>query len=170
MLAKAGAVGRVDRTGPGLSRARKPWTNTGPLTVLVACVLALTACSGGNPPDGAFRLDRNTEYDGEKLRFFVKWDDGLRLSVNTADDVYRTQPGITPMPGHQARTWTFLKVERGDTSIAHALLSANPDDPTDYLVFGWWAYFPGQTPPVSFGGRTAVFDHRRSGTRPRFRT
>ncbi len=123
-------------------------------------MLALTACSGGNPPDGAFRLDRNTEYDGEKLRIFVKWDDGLRLSVNTADDVYRTQPGITPMPGHQARIWTFLKVEGGDTSIAHALLSANPDDPTDYLVFGWWAYFPGQTPPVSFGGdrRYSIID------------
>ena len=144
----------------GILKIRMPWTSVGPVAVFVACVLALAACSGGSPPDEAFRLARNTEYDGEKLRLFVRWDDGLRLSVNTADDVYRTQPGITPMPGHQARTWTFLKVERGDTSIAHALLSANPDDPTDYLVFGWWAYFPGQTPPVSFGGdrRYAIID------------
>ncbi|MDE0241254.1 MAG: hypothetical protein OXQ84_13850 [bacterium] len=145
---------------PGLLRVRKPWTNAGPLAILVACVLALTACSGGTPPDEVFRLDRNTDYDGEKLRFFVELDDGTELSVNTADDVYETQPGVTPMPGHQARAWTFLKIEGGDTSVAHALLSANTDDPTDYLVFGWWAYFPGQTPPVSFEGdeRYSIID------------
>ena len=139
---------------------RVPWASAGPVAVLVVCALALTACAGGSPPDEAFRLDRNTEFDGEKLRLFVMWDDGIHVSVNTADDVYQIHPGITPMPGHQARAWTFLKVEEGDTSIAHALLSANPDDPTDYLVFGWWAYFPGQTPPVSFEGdrRYAIID------------
>ena len=115
-----------------------------------ACLLALTACAGGNPPDDAFKLARNTEFDGEKLRLFVMSDDGAELSVNTADDVYQALPGITPMPGHQARAWTFLKIEEGDTSVAHALLSANPDDPTDYIVFGWWAYFPGQTPLLTF--------------------
>ncbi len=160
MLAKAGAGGRVDRTGPGLSRARKPWTNTGPLTVLIACVLALTACSGGNPPDGAFRLDRNTEFDGEKLRLFVMSDDGTELSVNTVDDVFQVLPGVTPMPGHRARAWTFLKIAGGDTSVAHALLSANPEDPADYVAFGWWAHFPGQTPPLTFEGsnRYAIID------------
>ena len=56
------------------------WTCLRPRRVL----LALTACSGGNPADEVSRLDRNTEYDGEKLRLFVELDDGLRLSVNTA--------------------------------------------------------------------------------------
>ena len=121
-----------------------------PGTVVAACLLALTACAGGNPPDDAFRLARNTEYDGAKLRLFTTLGDGVQLSVNTTDDVYETLPGVTPMPGHQARAWTFLKIEEGDTSVAHALLSANPDDPTDYIVFGWWAYFPGQTPLLTF--------------------
>ena len=118
--------------------------------MVAACLLALTACAGGNPPDDAFRLARNTEYDGAKLRLFTTLGDGVQLSVNTTDDVYETLPGVTPMPGHQARAWTFLKIEEGDTSVAHALLSANPDDPTDYIVFGWWAYFPGQTPLLTF--------------------
>lgn len=137
-----------------------PWTNAGPVAVLAACVVALAACGGGYMPPQAFQLERNTQFDGEKLRFFTTLDDGTEVSVNTTDDVYQTLPGVTPMPGHEARAWTFLKVEGGDTAIAHALLSANPDDPTDYLVFGWWAYFPGQTPPVSFEGeqRFALID------------
>ena len=67
---------------------RVPWASAGPVAVLVVCALALTACAGGSPPDEAFRLDRNTEFDGEKLRLFVMWDDGIHVSVNTADDVY----------------------------------------------------------------------------------
>ena len=129
-----------------------PWINAGPVAVLVAGVLALSACAGGNPPDDAFGLARNTEYDGERLRLFTTLGDETQLSVNTADDVFQILPGVTPMPGHRARAWTFLKIEEGDTSVAHALLSGNPNDPTDYIVFGWWAQFPGQTPPVSFEG------------------
>ena len=150
MMVRAGADGRDDHMKPGFWKVRMSETNAGPVAVLVACVLALTACAGGNPPDDAFKLARNTEFDGEKLRFFVMSDDGTELSVNTADDVFQILPGVTPMPGHRAQSWTFLKIEEGDTSVAHALLSANPDDPTDYIAFGWWAHFPGQTPPLSF--------------------
>ena len=78
---------------------------------------------------------------------FVELDDGTEVSVNTADDVIEALPGVTPLPGHRARAWTFLKVADNDTSVAHALLSWDPDDPADYLVFGWWALFPDQQPP-----------------------
>ena len=81
------------------------------------------------------------------LRMFVSLDDGTEVSVNTADDVIEALPGTTPVPGHEARAWTFLKVPENDTSVAHALLSWDPDDPADYLVFGWWTLFPDQRPP-----------------------
>ena len=81
------------------------------------------------------------------LRVFLTLKDGTAASVNTRDDVLRTLPGATPIPGHQARAWTFRKVAEEGTSVTYALLSLDPDDPEDYLMAGWWAQFPGQRPP-----------------------
>ena len=121
-----------------------------PTALLLVIVLALTASAcvrrDDPPSDDLIQLERNTEFDGANLRLFVSLDDGTEVSVNTTDDVIEALPGATPMPGHQARTWTFLKVTE-DTSVAHALLSWDPDNPEDYLVFGWWALFPDQQPP-----------------------
>ena len=87
-------------------------------------------------------------------------DDGTVASVNTTDDVIETAPGVTPVPGHQARTWTFLKITEDATTVAHSLVSWDPDDPADYLVAGWWAQFPDQKPPLSFrdSERFAIID------------
>ena len=121
------------------------------IPALFVMMLALTACmgSGGSgPPDGApINLYRNTEFDGENLRFFVNLADGTEVSVNTTDDAIESVPGTTPVPGHQARAWTFLKVTEGGTSVAHSLVSWDSDDPGDYLMAGWWAQFPDQNPP-----------------------
>ncbi len=113
----------------------------------------LTACmgGGGGSPEGALiKLERNTEFDGESLKLFVRFRDGTEESVNTTDDVIGVQPGVTPIPGHQARALTFLKITDDATSVAHALVSWDPDDPANYLVAGWWARFPDQEPPLSF--------------------
>ena len=120
-----------------------------PVPVLLVLTLVLTGCLTrvDQTPDDSFQLARNSEFDGAVLRFFVTLDDGTEVSVNTADDVYEALPGATPVPGHQARAWTFLKDAKDGTSLAHSLLSWNPDDPTDYLVFGWWAQFPDQHLP-----------------------
>ena len=119
------------------------------IPVLLVSVLVLTGClvGGDRTVDDSFQLERNSEFDGATLRFFVTLDDGTEVSVNTADDVDEALPAATPVPGHQARELTFLKETRDGTSLAHSLLSWNPDDPTDYLVFGWWAQFPDQRPP-----------------------
>ena len=118
--------------------------------VLLGLVLALTACTGRElvDPGDSFRLERNTEFDGGTLRFFVTLDDGTEASVSTDEDLIEVLPGATPMPGHQARALTFFKVKKEGTSLSHALLSWDPDNPADYLVFGWWAEFVGQSPPV----------------------
>ena len=122
-----------------------------PILLIFILVLTTTGCARYQEslvePENIIQLERNTEFDDANLRLFVSLDDGTEVSVNTTDDVYETLPGATPVPGHQAQAWTFLKVEKDDTSVAHALLSQNSANPEDYLVFGWWALFPDQHPP-----------------------
>lgn len=122
-----------------------------PLPILLVSALALTAgaCSQRDivaAPEHAIQLKRNSEFDGANLRLFIPLADGTEHSVNTTDDVIEEGPGATPIPGHEARAWTFRKVTE-DTSIVRALVSWDPDDPADYVVFGWWAVFPDQKPP-----------------------
>ena len=119
-----------------------------PIAILLVLALAVTACSSGPPQQESFQLERNTEFDGSTLRFFVTLDDGTVASVTTDEDLIEVLPGATPMPGHEARALTFFKVKKEGTSLSHALLSWDPDNPGDYLVFGWWAEFVGQSPPV----------------------
>ncbi|MDE0332283.1 MAG: hypothetical protein OXL41_10485 [Nitrospinae bacterium] len=125
------------------------------IPVLFVMSLLLTACYGSGvvpPAEDRIQLERNTEFDGESLRFFVTLPDGKVASVNTTDDAIQAAPGMTPVPGHQAQTWTFLKVTDDATTVAHSLVSWDPDDPADYLVAGWWAEFPDQKPPLTFKG------------------
>ena len=122
-----------------------------PILVLFVLALALTAgaCLQRDvaaPAEDVFQLRKNSEFDGVNLRFFLPLDDGSQHSVNTTDDLIEERPGTTPIPGHRAKAWTFQKVTE-DTSIAHALVSWDPDDPGDYVAFGWWALFPDRKPP-----------------------
>ena len=129
-------------------------TDVKSIPLLLVMSLLLTACMGsggsGSPAGVPINLYKNTEFDGENLRLFVNLKDGTETSVNTTDHVFDVQPGMTPVPGHQARAWTFLKITDDATSVAHALVSWYPDDPADYLMAGWWAEFPGQKPLLSF--------------------
>ena len=123
-----------------------------PIVILigVALVLAASACTprGAPPPEeDPISFERNTEFSGPRLRVFVTLEDGREVSVNTTDDAVETRPGFTPIPGHQARDWTFLKETGDGTSVAYALVSWDPGDPADYLMAGWWAEFPGQHLP-----------------------
>ena len=82
---------------------------------------------------------------------FLTLEDGTEVSVNTTDDAVDTRPAATPVPGHQARTWTFVKDADIGTSVAYGLVSWDGDDPSEYLMAGWWAQFPGQhLPELSF--------------------
>ena len=129
-----------------------------PTAILLAIVLALTAgaCSRRDdapPPadEGTIDFERNSEFAGPRLRVFLTLEDGTEVSVNTADDAVATRPGATPVPGHRARDWTFVKDTDDGTSVAYALVSWDGDDPADYLMAGWWAQFPGQhLPDLSF--------------------
>ncbi len=127
-----------------------------PVAILLTIVVALTAgaCSRFDddpPPDDTITFERNSEFSGPRLRVFLTLDDGTEVSVNTTDDAVATEPGATPIPGHRARDWTFVKDADIGTSVAYALVSWDPEDPADYLMAGWWAQFPGQhLPDLSF--------------------
>ena len=117
------------------------------IAISLILALAVTACTNGPPRQEPWQLERNTEFDGRTLRFFTTLDDGTVASVDTGEDLIEVLPGATPMPGHRARALTFFKVKKDGTSLSHALLSWDPDNPADYLVFGWWTEFVGQSLP-----------------------
>ena len=118
----------------------------------LALVLGVSGCAG-SPADDEGRIDfgRNSEFAGPKLRVFLTLEDGREVSVNTTDDAVDSRSAVTPIPGHQARDWTFIKDVEEGTSIAYALVSWDGDNPADYLMAGWWAEFPDQHfPDLSF--------------------
>ena len=126
------------------------------ISLAVVLALAASACSRRDdppPPADEGRVDhgRNAEFSGPRLRVFVTLEDGTEISVDSAEHAVATAPGATPIPGHQARAWTFVKDADIGTSVAYGLVSWDPRDPADYLMAGWWAQFPGQhAPDLSF--------------------
>ena len=118
----------------------------------MALVLGVSGCVGSPADDeGGIDFGRNSEFAGPKLRVFLTLEDGREVSVNTTDDAVDSRSAVTPIPGHQARDWTFIKDVEEGTSIAYALVSWDADNPADYLMAGWWAEFPDQHfPDLSF--------------------
>ena len=122
------------------------------LTATILAALALGACASGTDPemaedDGGIVFERNSEFQGPRLRVFLKLKDGRPVSVDTDEDAVATEAQPSPIPGHRARNWSFVKEEPEGTSLVHAVVSWDGDDPADYLMAGWWAYFDGQSPP-----------------------
>ena len=122
--------------------------------IILSLVLALaaTACARRNDPpppteEGKIDFVRNSEFSGPRLRVFLTLQDGADVSVDTSDDAVATRTAFTPIPGHQARDWTFIKDTEDGTSVAYALVSWDFHDSADYLMAGWWAQFPDQHYP-----------------------
>ena len=126
----------------------------------IALVLTTSACLRRDDPpraddDGRIEHVRNSEFTGPHLRVFLTPEDGVELSVNTADDAVSTRTASTPIPGHQAQDWTFVKDTGDGTAVAYALVSWDSDEPADYLMAGWWAQFHDQQyPDLSFENST----------------
>ena len=126
------------------------YPSTRAIMIPLMAALTMSACANRDdvpPADEGISFERNTEFSGPHLRVFVTAKDGTLLSVNTADDAVETRRRPTPIPGHDARSWTFVKDKDEGTSVAYALVSWDGDNPQDYLMAGWWAEFPDQHPP-----------------------
>ncbi len=116
------------------------------LVFLLAGAL-LSGCQGNAPADDGISFERNSQFSTRYLRVYLNLQDGRPLTVNTLDDVDSTEAFTTPIPGHRGQAWRFLKDEKHGTSLAYAAVSWDPGDPADYLMAGWWAYYPDQHPP-----------------------
>ena len=120
---------------------------------MIVLVLALGACtSDGTDPemaedDEGIVFERNSEFQGPRLLVFLNLKDGRPVSVDTGEDAVATEAEPSPIPGHRARNWSFVKEESEGTSLVYAVVSWDGDDPADYLMAGWWAYFDGEHPP-----------------------
>ena len=124
-----------------------------PVFALALCAcLGLAGCHGGTSPMAAdedqevIEFGRNSSFAGGHLAVFLVLEDGKFRTVHSLTDVYAERPFETPIPGHEGTALTFLKIHESGTSVAHAALSWDPEDPVDYLMAGWWAEFPGQHP------------------------
>ncbi len=119
------------------------------MRILVFLLMAglLAGCQTSAPEEEGIRFERNSQFSTQYLRVYLNLKDGHPLTVNTLDDMDSTESFDTPIPGHRAQAWRFLKDEKHGTSLAYAAVSWDPDDPADYLMAGWWAYYPDQHPP-----------------------
>ncbi len=117
------------------------------ILVILLMTGLLAACSTSAPVDEGIRFERNSQFSTQYLRVYLNLQDGRPLSVNTLDDATSAESFDTPIPGHRAQEWWFLKDEDHGTSLAYAVVSWDPDDSADYLMAGWWAYYPDQHPP-----------------------
>lgn len=117
------------------------------ILVILLMTGLLAACSTSAPVDESIQFERNSQFSTRYLRVFLNLQDGRPLSVNTLDDVESSEAFDTPIPGHRGHAWRFLKEEEHGTSHAYAVVSWDDDNPPDYLMVGWWAYYPGQHPP-----------------------
>ena len=112
--------------------------------------------------DGPITWTRNSDFFvGKRMEVFIELDDGRRATVNSRDDAIDTNPATTPIPGHEAQDWTFLKETDEGTSIVYSLTSWDPDNPDEYIMAGWWAEFPGQHLPdldMRESEQYAIFD------------
>ena len=142
------------------------------IAILVAALLA-GGCSRGDrvtasEDDGPITWVRNSDFTGPRMEVVIELEDGRRATVNSLDDAVDTRPAATPMPGHQARDWTFLRETEHGTSIVFAVTSWDPANPADYIMAGWWAEFPGQHPPhldVNQAARYGIVDGPEIDTR-----
>ncbi len=134
----------------------------------IALALGAGACSSRNDSSMAddereIHYVRNSAFTGEHLRVFLTLEDGTDLSVNSTDGAFETRPAETFIPGHRAQDWTFVKDSGDGTSVAYSLVSWDEDDPSDYLMVGWWAQFHGQRYPdlsLEDGTQYAIVDGR----------
>ena len=128
------------------------------LTAILAVVLFVAGCGSNMRADDESPITwtRNSSFFTEpRMEVFIQFDPGdlgendpgRRESVNSHEDAIASRPAETPIPGHQARDWTFLKESEHGTSLVYSITSWDPDNPADYIMAGWWAEFPAQHLP-----------------------
>lgn len=118
---------------------------------LILSAFLILGCSfdGGGRAGPRIDHSRATTFEDNVLIIDYTEQDGTRTLLNTRRDAESMVNFTTEMPGHVGRGWTLLQRGGGgeDPIMAYAVVSWNPDDPSDYLAAGWWIRFANQRFP-----------------------
>ena len=140
------------------------------IPALLVAVLALGACTDSVPtaPETS-QFVRNSAFDGATLRVFLTLDERKGGSGRHGR---RRDPGAARLYPHPRPPGAGLDVPQGRGG-GHVRgpqpVELEPDDPADYVTFGWWAQSTASTRrssrwPIRSAGRWST-----AGTRPRHR-
>ena len=115
--------------------------------ILGGCTLGGGGGNGTEMPEGRIEHKRIAVFDGQVFDLEVQADDGSIIKLNTARDTESSRSYAPDMPNHSGRSWTLLNIASDSTTLAYALVAWDNEDPSDYLLAGWWLHFPGLHPP-----------------------
>ncbi|MDE0341513.1 MAG: hypothetical protein OXI82_05225 [Nitrospinae bacterium] len=121
--------------------------------ILVLSAFLVLGCSFGSGGKIPPKIDhsRTTSFENGVLTISMTPFDNpdFRVLLSTRDDAESEFEFPTEMPGHVGRGWTLLQRGGGgeDPFMGYAIVSWNPDDPSDYLTAGWWFQFRNQQFP-----------------------
>ena len=123
--------------------------------IAVTALLMLAACGSNQAdmelprPEDEVRSERITDFDGRALSVAIPRADGSKDRFDSIRDELTSWPSSPALPNHVGRSWLLGKSRSDSNSVLYALISWDDDDPTDYLVGGYWFRFQG---PRFFGG------------------
>ena len=118
------------------------------LTTILLSGCTLGGGGGASDDEGRIKHKRIAVFDGRVLDLEVQADDGSIIKLNTARDTESSRSYTPDMPDYSGRSWTLLNTASDSTTLAYALVAWDNEDPSDYLLAGWWLHFPGLHPPA----------------------
>ncbi len=128
---------------------------------MAGAVLILGGCGGGDqtgslppveipeltPEAQPFRT--HTTFVDHVLSVDVRTQDGRIRTLDTVRHLDGSWGRFLPrpvQPGHSSREWILAENHYDGRILAHAVVSWDDADPTDYLTAGWWLVYPPDVP------------------------
>lgn len=101
----------------------------------------------------------STTFDGTDLTIAISREDGSALTLNSGSDLSEgSDPFVSPIAGHSARSWVLFEPATDGMSIAVATVTANDSDAADYLTAGHWMHIAVDVDEFGFtGAETGAF-------------
>ena len=95
----------------------------------------------------------STTFDGTDLTITISREDGSALTLNSGSDLSEgPEPVDSPIPGRSAQRWVLPGDDADSMSIAIVTVTANENDPADYLTAGHWVHIAVDVAEFGFAG------------------
>ena len=83
----------------------------------------------------------STTFDGTDPTVTVSRDDGSALTLNSGSELSEgPEPVESPIVGRSAQRWVLTRDDTDSMAIAIVTVTANDNDPADYLIVGHWGH------------------------------